>query len=253
MDDIVSGLERMLHSIDNPLKNFKKNTYETIFRDYQMQYTDIILSLENQIKESINEQDTINAICEEFVSNIDKEIQSIGKKREIENKMMDYNLTIVAYLCPSIIDANKEYGLSFSKQLIASWKKHFPKTNLNVASFEEINEGFKKRYCYITTAVCESLDKPDDCYELTLLRDYRDGYLLNQEDGEKLIQCYYDIAPTIVKHINHKSNSHDIYVHIWERYLKPCINAIENGDDESCKVLYTKMVYDLQDEYFIYA
>ncbi|GHU54664.1 hypothetical protein FACS1894132_09650 [Clostridia bacterium] len=62
-----------------------------------------------------------------------------------------------------------------------------------------------KSGCYITTAVCTSLEKPDDCYELTLLRNFRDTFLKNQPDGETLIKPYYEDAPRIVDKINKKN------------------------------------------------
>lgn len=44
--------------------------------------------------------------------------------------------------------------------------------------------------CYITTAVCEFYGKPDDCYELTEFRKFRDEWLALQPDGELLIKNY---------------------------------------------------------------
>ena len=80
--------------------------------------------------------------------------------------------------------------------------------------------GLKKEfYCYITTAVCKSLNKPDDCYELNLLREYRDQYLMGTKDGE-ICKEYYNIAPTIVKRIDRSPDASEIYADIWEKYFK---------------------------------
>ena len=62
-------------------------------------------------------------------------------------------------------------------EVIGAWKEAFPKSALQATSFEEIEQGFRKKFCYITSAVCETFGKPDDCYELTLLRNYRDTSL----------------------------------------------------------------------------
>ena len=126
----------------------------------------------------------------------------------------------------------------------------FPKSNLQAADYEFIEKGFHKKFCYITTAVCETFQKPDDCYELTLLRNYRDQYLAALPEGEEIIRAYYDVAPTIVKHINRQKNAGEIYRDIWSDYLSPCIHMIEEGKNEECKDLYIKMVRDLQKEYF---
>jgi hypothetical protein len=47
--------------------------------------------------------------------------------------------------------------------------------------------------CFITTAVCDFLSEPDDCYELTLFRSFRDNWLSFQPDGKQLVEQYYDI------------------------------------------------------------
>ena len=101
--------------------------------------------------------------------------------------------------------------------------------------------------CYITTAICEEQHKSDDCYELTLLRDFRDHWLKYQPGGKELIRQYYDIAPTIVANIAKQPNHSEIYQQINEQYLKPCIHLIESGNKERCKELYIEMVEDLQE------
>ena len=42
------------------------------------------------------------------------------------------------------------------------------------------NYGFEKYTsgCFLTTATVKYMGKPDDCYELTVLRDFRDKYML---------------------------------------------------------------------------
>ncbi|MDY3250661.1 MAG: CFI-box-CTERM domain-containing protein, partial [Candidatus Choladocola sp.] len=135
-------------------------------------------------------------------------------------------------------------------KLVAGWKKQFPKTNIQAEEFQFIEKGFHKKFCYITTAVCETFGKSDDCYELTTLRDYRDNYLASLPEGEELIRMYYDVAPTIVKHINQKSDSGEIYRSIWDTYLAPCISMIEHHQLEDCRSHYEDMVHTLQKEYF---
>ncbi len=104
----------------------------------------------------------------------------------------------------------------------------------------------EKSFCYITTAVCESLDKPDDCYELTMFRKFRDSWLMMQPDGEALIREYYAVAPTIVQRIDSLSNANEIYQDIMTKYLKPCLHMIEQNDMEGCKKMYMKMVSELK-------
>lgn len=96
--------------------------------------------------------------------------------------------------------------------------------------------------CYITTAVCEEFGKPDDCYELTAFRSFRDNWLQYQEDGKELIQRYYDTAPAIVDLINKQPNRSDIYKELNDNYLSKCLQFIEEGENEKCKALYVDMM-----------
>lgn len=101
-------------------------------------------------------------------------------------------------------------------------------------------------FCFITTAVCQTFGKPDDCYELTMFRNFRDTWLIKQPDGKALISEYYAIAPTIVERINRCNDAAQIYKSIWRKYLAPCLNFIEIGDNASCKNLYIEMVKTLK-------
>lgn len=102
--------------------------------------------------------------------------------------------------------------------------------------------------CYITTAICEEYGKPDDCYELTQFRNFRDNWLLLQPDGKKLIERYYKTAPTIVNCINNQPNRFEIYSYLKENYLLKCLEFIENNENDKCKKLYTDMMEYLYEE-----
>lgn len=102
--------------------------------------------------------------------------------------------------------------------------------------------------CYITTAICEEYGKPDDCYELTMFRAFRDNWLVNQPDGKALIQRYYDTAPGVVEQINQQSNRTEIYRHLNDAYLSKCLKYIEAGENEKCKELYIAMMEYLYEE-----
>ncbi len=102
--------------------------------------------------------------------------------------------------------------------------------------------GHKKNGCFITTATCQSLGKPDNCYELNRLREFRDTWLKEQKDGEKLIREYYTVAPLIVTVIDSLPQKHKIYGDIWHNYISPCLNLIEKEKFEEVKHLYIKLV-----------
>lgn len=101
-------------------------------------------------------------------------------------------------------------------------------------------------WCFITTAVCDYLHKPDDCYELTTLRSFRDTWLTVQPSGEDIIKEYYRIAPLIVKELDSSNEKDVIYRDIWNSYISPCIKLIELGTYEICRDLYIEMVKNLK-------
>lgn len=81
--------------------------------------------------------------------------------------------------------------------------------------------------CYLTTACMKYYlsDFADNCYELSVLRWFRDNYV-SKED----IDYYYKIAPTIVAEINSDKNPNIIYNYIYDNVVDYCVKAIENFD-----------------------
>ena len=112
----------------------------------------------------------------------------------------------------------------------------------NIAFKNNIASKNKKSGCFITTAVCDSFRKSDNCYELTSFRFFRDNWLIDQLDGASLIAEYYSIAPKIVDKINRLKNSGEIYQSIWDEWLSSCLKLIEQGRNEDCKIRYINMV-----------
>jgi serine/threonine protein kinase len=96
--------------------------------------------------------------------------------------------------------------------------------------------------CFITTAVCNYFNKPDDCYELTVLRNYRDFWLAEQPDGNLLINEYYATAPQIVRSIGNEADRDTVYRTLYNYYIDPCIRHIENNEFDECKNKYIAMV-----------
>lgn len=240
----------LLAGMEDPLEGFQKKEYEKTFPDYMKMHMQILGDLEDAYIYSEDRQELLQSLAELMVVSVQKELDKEPKKRKQTKRLMDINMILVVYLCPALLKANPHSGEAFAKALIEEWKRAFPRTNLHIASYEEIEAGFKQSYCYITTAVCQTLGKSDDCEELTMLRNYRDGYLLNLSDGKEVIREYYDVAPTIVKHINRMEEAKEIYQDIYEQYLEKCIALIHKGQNEECRKVYTKMVYELEEKYF---
>lgn len=249
MEIAMDRLPGILLNLCNALEQFKKDKYADAFKICCTRNEYIMEAIEKLYKVSENREEVIRKIADNFASSVDAELNKLGRKKAIENQLVEYNFRMATYVIPSILEYGGMSSDILADEILAAWRRQFPKTNLGKAGFEEINGGFKRKLCYITTAVCESFGKPDDCYELTLLRNYRDGYLKSRPEGDLLIQQYYDIAPTIVKRINKLPNQKEIYSEIWNEYLRPCIRFIEEDANEKCQEVYTKMVMELKDRF----
>ena len=246
----IEGLPGMLLNVDDPIGNFKRKRYPTAFEAYYEQHLVTLEALENGYQQVIDKEQYLANMAEAVAAAAEETLMQEKKKNKRANLLVDYNLSLVVYLYPAVLKYEGESGKPFSEKLAAAWKEHFPDTNVSPATYEQINGGFKRKFCYITTAACTTLGKPDDCYELNCFRNYRDTYLLSTDEGEAIVQEYYDIAPTIVKHINRDKKCKEIYASIWEEYLALCLHLIEEDRKEDCQELYTRMVRNLEKEYF---
>lgn len=155
---------------------------------------------------------------------------------EVESKHKSYGAFSVRYVKGRDIegeqeDEKREYEMRKLREEFEEEKRKLDR-ELKAAKGE----------CFITTAVCEELNKPDDCYELQTLRNFRDNWLKKQAYGEALINEYYAIAPEIVKKINKKSNRTSVYRNINSAYIQKCICLIENGKMNECLECYKNMV-----------
>lgn len=103
--------------------------------------------------------------------------------------------------------------------------------------------------CYITTATCLTLGKPDNCLELKMIRIFRDNWLSHQKGGNKIISEYYVVAPTIVKAIYERNNFREIYKNIWDNYLNQFFAFILAGKNKNAKSIYLRMVKELTREF----
>lgn len=113
-------------------------------------------------------------------------------------------------------------------------------------TLDKINNSSSSSDCFITTATCVSLGKPDDCYELNTFRNFRDSWLLKRFYGRLGFKLYYWLAPKMVAHINTLPNASAIYRQTWEQYLKPCLHLLEQKKYYKAMGLYITMAIRLK-------
>lgn len=154
--------------------------------------------------------------------------------------------TVAIFLVPTARKCAPIIGDGFCEKLRLAWLEKHPDSPFELASYQELADGFKKRpFCFITTAVCEFRGESDDCAMLTEFRAFRDGYLRSCPDGDRLIEEYYDIAPGIVARIDFCENRAEVYDALYRDYLVPCRQALRDNDPSACKAIYTSMLRSL--------
>lgn len=226
---------------------FRKSTYQKHMESLKTRYGDLLQKVADACSGNGEVMEKIASWIPEYVSEQLKEIRS---KRKREIRSLDFRMNMVSFFMPLIGEIPSENAKELADMMVKLWNLKMPDGKIAYSNYESIKGGFKKGiFCYITTAVCHSLDKPDDCYELETLRRYRDEYLSSTENGREIVKEYYNVAPTIVRRIDRLENARQIYDGIWSEYLKPCIRLIEEDRKEECRILYTEMVEKLEKQY----
>jgi hypothetical protein len=100
-----------------------------------------------------------------------------------------------------------------------------------------------KGFCFLTTACVGFYGMPDDCYELTTLRKFRDQHLEKNEVAQ-----YYAIAPTIVEHLEKDPNKKTTMQFLRAKIGAACM-AIELKQFDKAKTIYTNAVQQLARKY----
>lgn len=248
MKEIKENLESLLEDALSSIGAFRKKTYDTTFSNLYEEYKDTVERLEAHLGDT-NEETDLGQIAIIIPDYAQKKLEQALKKEQ-KKLSMDLNLAMAAYVIPVLTYTRQPKCDKLAEEIISLWnERNVTGLVLSKSSYEKIAGGFKKGFCYITTAVCEDQNKPDDCRELTVLRTYRDQYMMCTEEGQKLVEEYYDIAPAIVYAINMHKDASAVYQGIYNEYLIPCIAFAENGENDACRELYKKMVRTLEKEY----
>lgn len=105
--------------------------------------------------------------------------------------------------------------------------------------------------CFLTSACVANKGLPDDCYELTRLRWFRDNILAKTDEGRNNIKLYYNIAPKIVDSINKNDYCNEEYENIYSNWILPCVSLIDSGEYQKASEEYSKMVKILSVKYLL--
>lgn len=252
MDEIKKQLEALFEDMLTDVKAFRRKTYTGIFEKKSAQYEPLLTQIETVCQEAGEEN--VEAVIEELAHVIPayayEKMQTLSKGKK-DRVSVDYNMNMAVYVIPILNYPNTTNCVEVAKRTVKIWnKKGVTNLPLSYSTYQDISGGFRTSLCYITTAVCENMKKPDDCYELETLRNYRDTYLMETEEGRSLVEDYYETAPGLVLIMGMQKEKDEIYDRLYHTYLMPCIHMIEAGENEACKRHYMEMVNGLKEQYF---
>lgn len=112
------------------------------------------------------------------------------------------------------------------------------------------DNGGSGKKCFITGAVLFSLMAPDDCRELTVLRQFRDGFLRYMPAGNSLISRYYDVAPEIDTQITSREDAPVRYRSLFT-HIDRAVNMVETGNYQMAYQIYIQQIRELEEEYLM--
>jgi len=100
--------------------------------------------------------------------------------------------------------------------------------------------------CFLTTACIEEMQEnfDDDCYELTVLRKFRDTFVTIEDKKH-----YYEVAPKIVEAINNEKYKNVIYKYIYDNVIKYCVEKIKNEQYEEAYSRYKISILCFEERY----
>lgn len=251
LNKVMEGADKALENYSVLVRAFKRDSYHELFEQYKADnygfFTAIKISLANASDENID--GVYHQIARAFILSHENELSGIKKKNDKFSAQMDKNMFMAIFVIPAIKEIGNQKADTLAEEICKEWGASFKDSNILASDYDSICEGFKRKLCYVTTAVCQNLNFGEDCEALNLIKDFRDNYLASTQEGKELIDSYYDIAPTLVKRIDKDASAEEKYVWLWNQYLRHCVEYIKKGQNEACREKYCEMVETLKDEY----
>ena len=102
--------------------------------------------------------------------------------------------------------------------------------------------------CFLTTACCEVVGLPDDCFELTALRRFRDRVMRASPAGRRDVERYYRTAPAILAAMAARGETGRLRG-VYFGTILPCALLASLGLNRPTRQLYTRMMRDLDERY----
>ena len=227
-------------------RQFSRTTYEDQFRTYQGKLAPLVARLETALPAGEGRAAVLEQMAEAWLDALGALWRKTSRQKPPH---YEDQLLMAIFTIPALRDLPQGAGEELARAVQRQWVARWPKSPIGLGSYQDIVGGFRKRLCYITGAVCRTQGKPDDCYELTAFRRFRDQVLLRSEEGRALVEEYYRLAPAIVTSVGLCQDEAAVYDSVYQNYLLPCLTLLEQGDNTGCRDKYVEMVRYMEKTY----
>ncbi len=105
--------------------------------------------------------------------------------------------------------------------------------------------------CFITTTMCNILGYEDDCQILTILRKFRDEYMMKKKEYILLLAEYNIVGPKISDSLLKDKEGYQTAKYIYNKYIYKCLQQINDNKFLDAINVYIEMVEYLKNKYNI--
>ena len=138
---------------------------------------------------------------------------------------------------------DNKYGSNYSSTYTSYYSSD---SDSSSSYYSDDSEG-----CYISTACIKAKHFSDDCFELMILRKYRDQLVQSDVEVRCAVQDYYTKAPNIVSKINSSADKDKIYDFIYKELVVASISYLVKGDYKNAVNQYRKVFEQLKTVYHV--
>lgn len=142
--------------------------------------------------------------------------------------------------------ACQKSGKGVNEDIYYKYCRDYNYSSCPIYKWEESANG-----CFLTSACVGVMGLPDDCFELTVLRSFRDTYLHNCINGIQEINEYYFIAPQVIARIYAEKDATKTLKLIYEELIIPCVDLICSGQYEVAHIKYRNYILRLSEQFGI--
>lgn len=191
--------------------------------------------------------------CAEILKGLNYPAKEIGSVLKDIYKLGDNttatilrNIKFTADDCAKVM--TDVYKLSGKAASAAMKVAGYPAKEFNNALGKIIPGWGKGPKCILSSASVSYKGLPDNCYELELLRNFRDTFMSKLPNGEQLIEEYYSLSDAIIEKVELDKIENEFYEKVFNELIIPSVKLIEEKQHNNALQYYRNFVLKIYNE-----